>query len=182
MMESSMLAPRIVSRAFVSAAVLAVLYVAGAGTFALARGGSDRSSCGNGRLLSKREEEGGTPRLGPLTLQAGHRGDFRLGIPYKVGITRRDDSQATLELRGWRCADGQPLRFSYRETPLPRKRYRSAELRRIGDRVLRLRWYRAPAGQRALVYTGYMLFWANGDWRLEVRSQTRALGEYVLRL
>ena len=179
-MKSGLSPRRAVSAAVVSAAVLAI--VAGAGAFAFARGGSDRSACGSGRPLPERGERYESPRLGPLTLQAGRRGDFRFGIPYKVGITRRDDSQATLELRGWRCADGRSLHFYYREARLPPKRYGPGELQRIGDRVLRLRWYRAPAGQRALVYTGYMLFWAKGDWRLEVRGKEGVLGRYVLRL
>jgi hypothetical protein len=155
------------------------------GAFALARSGSDRLECGHGHALPEQGERYDLPRLGPLTLQAGYRGDFQLGYPYKVGITRYDMSQRTIELRGWRCADDRPLHFYYRDLryfPLPQPPFTRRQLRHLGDRVGRLRWYEAPEGQPALIYAGYMLFWDHGDWKLEARSRGKVLGQLVLRL
>jgi hypothetical protein len=45
-----------------------------------------------------------------------------------------------------------------------------------------LPWYQAPEGQSALGYSGYMLFWAHGDWKLEALEDDRVVGRLVLRL
>ena len=57
------------------------------GALTLARG-AGTTSCGHGRALPERGHAYDLPRLGPLTLQAGFRGDFVRGYPYKVAITR----------------------------------------------------------------------------------------------
>jgi hypothetical protein len=177
-MQSPHRSPRLFS---VAATAVALALVAG-GAFALARGGSNGSSCGHGRSLPKRGDKYDLPRLGPLSFQAGFRGDFRLGVPYKVGITRYDMAQKTIELRGWRCADGRPLHFLYGNLQLPKPPLTARQLRRLGHRVERLPWYDAPEGQPALIYTGYMLFWAHGDWKLQARDRNGVIGELVLRL
>jgi hypothetical protein len=166
-------------------AVGAAAIAAAAGAFALARAGSDGSGCEDPHALPEQGERYDLPRLGPLSLQAGYRGDLLLGYPYKVGITRYDMSQKTIELRGWRCADGRRLHFHYRDLryfPLPRPPLAARRLQRLGDPVARLPWYRPPEPQPALIYVGYMLFWAHGDWKLQARDGDRVLGELVLRL
>ena|GEM_PF-3936775 len=129
-------------------------------TIAFARGGSQVTGCGHGRTLPERGHDYDLPRLGPLSLQAGFRGDFVHGYPYKVGITRHDMSQRTIVVRGWRCADGRPLHFFYRDLryfPLPKPPLTTRQLQRLGDSAARLPWYQAPPGQSALGYSGYML-------------------------
>ena len=125
------------------------------------------------------------PKLGPLSLQAGFRGDFVRGYPYKVGITRHDTSQRTIAVRGSRCADGRPLHFFYRDLryfPLPKPPLTTGELQRLGDSAAWLHWYQAPPGQSALGYSGYMLFWAHGDWKLQMLEDDRVVDELVLRI
>jgi hypothetical protein len=152
---------------------------------AFARGGSHATSCGHGRALPERGHAYDLPGLGPLTLQAGFRGDFVRGYPYKVGITRHDMSQWTIVVRGWRCADGRPLHLFYRDLrywSLPRPPLTTAQLQRIGETAARLHWYQAPEGQSALGYSGYMLFWAHGDWKLQALEADRVVGQLVLRI
>jgi hypothetical protein len=152
---------------------------------ALARGGSRGTGCGHGHTLPQHGHRYDVPQLGPLTLQAGFRGDFVLGYPYKVGITRRDMSQRVIVVRGSRCADGRPLHFFYRDQryySLPRPPLTTGQLQRLGDSAAWLRWYQAPPGQSALGYAGYMLFWAHGDWKLQVLEGDRVVGQLVLRI
>ena len=161
---------------------MAVGVTVGALTFAR---GAGTTSCGHGRALPERGHAYDLPRLGPLTLQAVFRGDFVRGYPYKVGITRHDTSQQTIVVRGSRCADGRPLRFFYRDLryfSLPRPPLSTRQLQRLGDPSARLRWYQAPEGQSALGYSGYMLFWAHGDWKLQALKDDRVVGQLVLRI
>lgn len=166
-------------RAVLAATALAVVV---AGSFTLALGGSNRSSCGPAHPLPEQGKSYDLPRLGPLALQAGFRSDFVLGYPYKVGITRYDTSHATIELRGWRCDDHRPLHFLYHGLRLPKPPLTAAELQRLESPVGRLRWYQAPEGQSLLIYAGYMLFWAHGDWKIEASAGGEVLGELVLRM
>jgi hypothetical protein len=153
------------------------------GALTLARGAA--TSCGHGRALPEPGHAYDLPGLGPLTLQAGFRGDFVRGYPYKVAITRHDTSQQTIVVRGSFCADGRPLHFFYRDLryfALPRPPLTTGQLQRLGDRAARLRWYQAPEGQSALGYSGYMLFWAHGDWKLQALEGDRVVGQLVLRI
>jgi hypothetical protein len=150
-----------------------------------ARGGSHATGCGHGHALPQRGHRYDLPRLGRLALQAGYRGDFVLGYPYKVAITRHDRSQRTIVVRGSRCADGRPLHFFYRDLryfSLPRPPLTTRQLQRLGDAAARLPWYQAPEGQSALGYSGYMLFWAHGDWKLQALEGDRVVGQLVLRI
>jgi hypothetical protein len=155
------------------------------GVIAFARSGSQAPSCGRGRALPERGHPYDLPQLGPLSLQAGFRGDFVLGYPYKVGITRHDTSPRTIVVRGSRCAGGRPLHFFYRDLryfSLPRPPLTTRQLQRLGDSAAWLHWYQAPPGQSTLGYSGYMLFWAHGDWKLQVLEDDRVVGELVLRI
>jgi hypothetical protein len=166
----------------VAAAVVAAGVTVGA--LSLARG-AGTTSCGHGRALPERGHAYDLPHLGPLALQAGFRGDFVRGYPYKVGITRHDTSQRTIVVRGSRCADGRALHFFYRDLryfSLPRPPLTTGQLQRLGDPAARLPWYQAPPGQSALGYSGYMLFWAHGDWKLQALEGDRVVGELVLRI
>jgi hypothetical protein len=152
---------------------------------AFARGGSRTTGCGHGHTLLERGHRYDLPRLGTLTLEAGFRGDFVRGYPYKVGITRHDTSQQTIVVRGSRCADSRPLRFFYRDEryfSLPRPPLATGQLQRLGVPAARLRWYQAPEGQSAHGYSGYMLFWAHGDWKLQALEGDRVVGQLVLRI
>jgi hypothetical protein len=152
---------------------------------AFARGGSQATGCEHSHGLPERGHAYDLPHLGPLSLEAGVRGDFVRGYPYTVGITRHDTSQRTIVVRGSRCVDGQPLHFFYRDLryfSLPQPPLTTGQLQRLGDPAARLPWYPAPPGQSALGYSGYMLFWAHGDWKLQVLEDNRVVGQLVLRI
>ena len=108
--------------------------------------------------------------LQPLRLLPGYWTPFSR-TPHKVAIVRARYGQAAgavIELRGWRCKTHEPLRFAYGGHPTP------------GVRHLRLRPY--PTDADKLGYTGYMLFSAAGDWRLEASANGNLLGRLVLHL
>jgi hypothetical protein len=84
--------------------------------------------------------------------------------------------ESSLALQGWRCPDGKPLRFWYREglpfteVPVSRK-----ALETTGDLVAPLEPH-----NRSIDYTGYMLFTSTGTWDVAVLSGARAIGHVVI--
>jgi len=84
--------------------------------------------------------------------------------------------ESPLSLQGWRCPDGKPLRFWYREglpfaeVPVSRK-----ALETTGDLIAPLEPH-----DRSIDYTGYMLLTSTGTWDVAVFSNGRAIGHVVI--
>ncbi|MDX6518272.1 MAG: hypothetical protein QOF50_1118, partial [Gaiellaceae bacterium] len=87
------------------------------------------------------------------------------GFPTRVVIRGRTARRSDLTLRGYSCDSGLPLRFWYRNQPLTFPFGFPAteeELQQKGDLSVKF-----PATKKlGEKYSGYMLFWAPGDWRL----------------
>jgi hypothetical protein len=98
-------------------------------------------------------------------------------------------SAPAFTIQGHRCADGHPLRFSYRglpplttpadgiRTPIP-----SSVMETAGEAVVPFDAYEntTPGSH---FFTGYMLFTSAGDWLIETRDMAdKVLGTAVLRL
>jgi hypothetical protein len=98
-------------------------------------------------------------------------------------------SAPAFTIQGHRCADGHPLRFSYRglppvttsadgiRTPIP-----SIVMETEGEAVVPFDAYEntTPGSH---FFTGYMLFTSVGDWLIETRDMDdKLLGAAVLRL
>jgi hypothetical protein len=78
-------------------------------------------------------------------------------------------------LRGWRCSDGRPLRFWFRNAGLPWSgRGTERQLATTGSRGLRLDLARLRAHHWDTV--GYVMFSSPGKWVVEARSGRRVLG------
>ncbi len=93
--------------------------------------------------------------------------DFDSRYPTKVLIQPTDPLVGSLKLEGWRCSNGERLRFEYAGSwnePV-------ATLMPAGS---------APNGT-PVGYTGYMLFTAPGKWKVSViGSDDKAVGSAVL--
>jgi hypothetical protein len=126
-------------------------------------------------------------RAGPVAFRDFHRdeqvaaiADFVPGYPTKVLILPFTSLQAAVTLQGWRCADGQPLRFWYGGgvpfTSLPAS---EAVLASTGDLVATLEPQPTPSMGGRMSYPGYMLFTAPGAWKVVVRRNGSVLGSVV---
>ncbi len=107
--------------------------------------------------------------VGPLLFAGGFGphaivGDFEPGVATKVGITALRHLSVPVELRGWDCASGQPLRFWYKDGyPFALgSTVSAAQLATTGDLVAVLE----PTDQN--IYPGYMLFTHAGLWKVAV--------------
>lgn len=125
--------------------------------------------------------------LGPLVVRfnEGNGGvaekSFSSGFPTRVVIRGRAALPNDFTLRGYRCGTGQRLRFWYRNEPLEFLNGFPAtdqELQRKGDLSLRFPATKKIGG----TYSGYMLFWAPGNWRLVLSSGTSAVASIVVRV
>jgi hypothetical protein len=150
---------------------------------ALQDGGLD---CDGARTLPLR---GDGSRLGPLALGAGEPGSFSVGYPHKVGVKAWPDGRKPLAsavvVSGARCADGARLRFSYGGPPLPAEPPYSVDGLRTAlgtPQAVFEPFDPESVGGGAVGYSGYMLFWAPGKWRLEARQEGRLVGTLVLDL
>ena len=142
---------------------------------------ADALECRNAVALAAPTEPARDLRLGPLRLQAGRKGTFEKGRPYKVGVTR-DVGNETIRVRGWDCDGGKPLRFSYRQPIAGGTRFTASQLQRKGDLVAEFAPHDPAIGQDKMIYTGYMLFWKTGNWKLEARVDDEVVDELVLNL
>ena len=125
--------------------------------------------------------------LGSLVLRFNDGNDgvaeksFSSGFPTRVVIRGRAVVPSDLTLRGYRCGTSQRLRFWYRNGPLEFPNGFPAtdeELRLKGDLALRF-----PATKRiGGTYSGYMLFWAPGKWRLVLSAGRTTVGTVVVRV
>ncbi len=130
---------------------------------------------------------------GPL-LFAEPPGDFRPGVPRKVPIQPRVALETPVTLQGWRCSDGHPLRFWYRQRGDPYWELQHGKtLETLGDVIATLE----PAGVSEasevvdasgevhkrfagpIGYGGYLLFTCPGKWKVSVVQQKQLLGSVV---
>lgn len=108
--------------------------------------------------------------------------DFLPYEPTKVGISLLHPLAAPVDLRGWDCTTGQPLRFWYHldgnalfATPSQRS-VTTAQLASSGDLVATL----PPTSGEG--YPGYMLFTHAGLWKVTVDQGGRTLGAAVFQV
>lgn len=113
-----------------------------------------------------------------LALGSGPRAEtaYIPGYPTKELLHLTEGLESPLALQGWRCSDGRPLRFWYREglpfaeVPVSRK-----ALETTGDLIAPLEPH-----DRSIDYTGYMLFTSTGTWDVAVLSGDRVIGHVVI--
>ena len=119
--------------------------------------------------------------LGPLRIPVFSGGshaktEFKPGYPTKVLLVPRRRWVGRLSLRGVRCSDGRALRFAYNDEVLPRPPFSQQDFARAGTLVPRL-----PPPPRTLKlwrygYAGYMLFSAEGNWRIRAYRNGQLVG------
>jgi hypothetical protein len=163
------------------AAAVAVTGAVAAGSAAKALVGDRFGVCRGAEALT---EPPRVYRLGPLRVGLGPKGSFEEGRPHKVGVVPWPDGRtplrATLTVTGFDCADRKPLRFAFRSNEIPFGRRLSVrELQTIADRaaVFRPIEYCPTKG---CGYTGFMLFWARGKYRLEARERNELIDTLVV--
>jgi hypothetical protein len=130
-------------------------------------------------------------RAGPLWFQGGDPQGLAGQYPSALTATkvviyapRRPADDYTL--RGFECATGRSLRFSYPRPegayPLPTSAAPASVLRRSGT-VTGVLYRFGQGGSRdfppGLDYHGYILYAAPGDWKVVVRSGSRIVGSAV---
>lgn len=132
--------------------------------------GTTAAACGSPSRVASFGKAGRGAALGPLVL-AFNDGTGRAaktyvtGFPTGVVIRGRMARRSDLTLRGYNCDSGLPLRFWYRNEPLtfPLGFPTTEEkLQQKGDQSVRFPATKKLGG----TYSGYMLFWTAGDWRL----------------
>jgi hypothetical protein len=149
--------------------------------------GSTAAACGSPSRVSSFGKTGRGAALGPLVV-AFNDGTRRAekhyvaGFPTRVAIRGRMARRSDLTLRGYNCESGLSLRFWYRNQPLtfplgfPTTQ---GELQHKGDLTIRFAATKKVGG----TYSGYMLFWAPGDWRLVLSGAGReTVGSVVVRV
>jgi hypothetical protein len=144
------------------------------------------ADCGSPSPVATYPSAGRGAALGPLVLPFDDGGlvaaqRLQPGQPTQVVIRGRGARKRELTLRGYRCTTGEPLHFWYRNAPLtfsPGFPTTDDELKRRGDVAVRF----PPTRKLRGTYWGYMLFWAEGDWRLVLRSGDRTIGSVVVRV
>jgi hypothetical protein len=165
-------------------AVSALLPAAAAGRSESAQ---PSTACASPSRLANYGVAGRGAALGPLLIRFtdGRQGvaeqSFSSGFPTRVVIRGRAVVPNDLTLRGYQCGTSQRLRFWYRNGPLEFPNGFPAtgeELQLKGDLALRF-----PATKRiGGTYSGYMLFWAPGKWRLVLSSGRMTVGSVVVRV
>ena len=164
--------------------VAALLPAAAAGWSQPAR---SSTACASPTRLANYGAAGRGAALGPLVLRLNDGNDgvaektFSHGFPTRVVIRGRTAVPSDLTLRGYRCGTDQRLRFWYRSEPLEFLNGFPAtdkELQLKGDLSLRFPATRKIGG----TYSGYMLFWAPGKWRLVLSAGRVTVGTVVVRV
>jgi hypothetical protein len=149
--------------------------------------GTTVAACGSPSRVGSFGRVGRGAALGPLVVAfndgAGRAEKVYItGFPTRVAIRGRMARRGDLTLRGYKCGSGRPLRFWYRNEPLtfplgfPTT---EQELQQKGDLSVKFPATKKLGG----TYSGYMLFWAPGDWRLVLSGAGRAtVGSVVVRV
>ncbi len=158
-----------------------------AGAAAWSESGPSTAVCGSPSRVASYGAVGRGAALGPLVLRVndGREGvaekTFTPGFPTRVVIRGRAVLRSDLTLRGYQCGTNQQLRFWYRHEPLT---FPSGfpttddELRHKGDLSLRFPATKKIGG----TYSGYMLFWAPGKWRLVLSAGRTTVASVVVRV
>ena len=150
--------------------------------------GPSTAACASPSRVASYGTVGRGAAVGPLVLRLNGGQDglasriFTPGFPTRVVIRgRRAALGGDLTLRGYQCGSAQRLRFWYRTEPLefpngfPATDY---ELQHKGDLSLRFPATKKIGG----TYSGYMLFWAPGKWRLVLSAGSSTVGSVVVRV
>ena len=149
--------------------------------------GRSKAACGSPSPVANFGAVGRGAALGPLVLRFNDAQDglarrlYAPGFPTRVVIRGRTPLKSDLTLRGYQCASGQRLRFWYRAEPLEFANGFPAtdeELQQKGDLSLRFPATKKIGG----TYSGYMLFWAPGKWRLVVSAGGTTVASVVVRV
>ena len=148
--------------------------------------GGTAAACGAPSPVGSFGKAGRGAALGPLVLpfNDGVGTAERLyvpGFPTRVVIRGRMARRSDLTLRGYQCDSGLPLRFWYRSEPLTFPRgfpTTEDELQQKGDLSVRFPVTKKLRG----TYSGYMLFWAAGDWRLVLSAGRTTVASVVVRV
>ena len=148
--------------------------------------GGTAAACGAPSPVGSFGQAGRGAALGPLVLPfndgAGTAARLYVpGFPTRVVMRGRLARRSDLTLRGYQCDSGLPLRFWYRSEPLTFPRgfpTTEDELRQKGDLSLRFPVTKKLRG----TYSGYMLFWAAGDWRLVLSAGGTTVASVVVRV
>ena len=166
---------------------LAALLPAAAAAAAEFGSGPSTAACGSPSRVANYGTVGRGAALGPLVLRVNDGRDgvaekiFTPGFPTRVVIRGRAVRRSDLMLRGYQCGTDQRLRFWYRNEPLT---FPSGfpttddELRNKGDLSLRF----PPTKKIGGTYSGYMLFWAPGKWRLVLSAGRTTVASVVVRV
>jgi hypothetical protein len=145
------------------------------------------AACGSPSRVASYGAVGRGAALGPLVLRLNDGRDgvaakfFRPGFPTRVVIRGRAVMPSDLTLRGYQCGTSQRLRFWYRNEPLTFPNGFPAtddELQQKGDLGLRFPATKKIGG----TYSGYMLFWAPGKWRLVLSAGSSTVASVVVRV
>lgn len=156
---------------------------------AAARSDSSPSTavCGSPSRVASYGAAGRGAALGPFVVRFNDGRDgvaektFTPGFPARVVIRGRAVLRSDLTLRGYQCGTDQRLRFWYRNEPLT---FPSGfptsddELRHKGDLSLGFPATKKIGG----TYSGYMLFWAPGKWRLVLSAGRTTVASVVVRV
>ena len=172
-------------RAFSACLAVAALLPAAA-LAGWSQAGTMAAACGSPSPVAGYGTAGRGAALGPLVLPFNDGADraqkvYVTGFPTRVVIRGRVARKSELTLRGYQCGSGLPLRLWYRSDPLtfPLGFPTTAEeLQQKGDLSVRFPVTTKVRG----TYSGYMLFWAAGDWRLVLSAGRTALASVVVRV
>jgi hypothetical protein len=149
--------------------------------------GPSTAVCGSPSRVASHGAVGRGAALGPMVLRFndGREGvaekTFTPGFPTRVVVRGRAVRRSDLTLRGYQCGTDERLRFWYRNEPLT---FPSGfpttddELRQKGDLSLHFPATKKIGG----TYSGYMLFWAPGKWRLVLSAGPTTVASVVVRV
>jgi hypothetical protein len=157
-------------RASVAVGLLGIVFASGNRT----SWSSVSSRCGRVTPIDHSAPIGRATPLGHVLWLAVY--PFAVGYPTKAIAMAQRRLRGPIVIRGWDCANGNRLRFWYRNgLPFSRVPVSSARLRRAGTLSASF----GPWQPRAM-RGGYLMFWHGGAWKLAAYSGGRAIGTAVV--
>ncbi len=152
-------------------AVVATLLASGAG----ASETKGAIGCRSATPFDQSAPLGHAVRVGKVLWLAAY--PFQSGYPTKTIVMAQRRISQPVVLRGWYCASGSPLRFSYRGgLPFKHVPVTATELRRTGGLSAAF----GPWPARA-VKGGYLMFWTTGLWKIVAYQDGRQVGTAIVR-